>query len=152
MVGRIARVCSHCPALQCPASQVLVAAKHSEHRIGRLVVLVCGKVPANQAGGQRPSSLMGSRPARFEVLLSRGAEQDLESIYDYIAEFDGALNADHVLDELTAVVDALSRFPERGGDPKELVVLVDADTPHIPVELVGHTPATLPHALADFRL
>jgi toxin ParE1/3/4 len=66
---------------------------------------------------------MGSKPARFEVLLTRGAEQDLESINDYIAEFDSVVNADHVLDELMGVVDALSRFPERGGHPRELMAL-----------------------------
>ncbi|KAA0232133.1 type II toxin-antitoxin system RelE/ParE family toxin, partial [bacterium] len=31
---------------------------------------------------------MVSRPKRYEVLLTQGAEQDLESICDYIAEFD----------------------------------------------------------------
>lgn len=66
---------------------------------------------------------MGSRTVRFEVLLTRGAEQDLEAIYDYIAEFDSVVSADHVLDELMGVVDALLRFPERGGHPKELVAL-----------------------------
>jgi toxin ParE1/3/4 len=41
---------------------------------------------------------MVHEPNRYEVLLTRGAEQDLESIYDYIAEFDGLVNADSVLD------------------------------------------------------
>jgi toxin ParE1/3/4 len=31
---------------------------------------------------------MARSPARFEVLLTDGAERDLESIYDYISEFD----------------------------------------------------------------
>ena len=39
---------------------------------------------------------------RYEVLLTEGAEQDLESIYDYIAEFDSTVNADDVLDRLVA--------------------------------------------------
>ena len=30
---------------------------------------------------------MAGDPLRYEVLLTHGAEQDLESIYDYIAEF-----------------------------------------------------------------
>jgi toxin ParE1/3/4 len=60
---------------------------------------------------------------KYEVLLTAGAEQDLESIYDYIAEFDCRANADHVLDQLLEVVDSLSTFPERGVYPKELAVL-----------------------------
>lgn len=31
---------------------------------------------------------MPGSPAKFEVMLTEGAEQDLESIHDYIAEFD----------------------------------------------------------------
>ncbi len=61
--------------------------------------------------------------ARFDVLLTKGAEQDLEAIYDYIAEFDCVANANHVLDELLQVAKNLSRFPERGSYPKELATL-----------------------------
>lgn len=60
---------------------------------------------------------------KYEVLLTEGAEQDLESIYDYIAEFDCKTNADYVLDRLLEVVESLSTFPERGAYPKELVAL-----------------------------
>jgi toxin ParE1/3/4 len=66
---------------------------------------------------------MAGTPAEFEVLLTDGTEQDLESIHDYIAEFDCVANANHVLDQLMEVVDSLSRFPERGSYPKELVAL-----------------------------
>lgn len=66
---------------------------------------------------------MAGAPARFEVLLTDGAEQDLEALHDYIAEFDCVANANHVLDELMAVVESLSKFPERGSYPKELVGL-----------------------------
>lgn len=59
----------------------------------------------------------------FEVLLTAGAEQDLEAIYDYIAEYDSAASADHVLDRLSAVVDGLTRFPERGSYPRELAAV-----------------------------
>ncbi len=59
----------------------------------------------------------------FEVLLTEGAEQDLESIYDYIANFDCAANANMVLDALMKVVESLSIFPERGSYPKELLKL-----------------------------
>ena len=60
---------------------------------------------------------------KYEVLLTEGAEQDLESIYDYIAEFDCKANADYVLDRLLEIVESLSAFPERGAYPKELVAL-----------------------------
>jgi toxin ParE1/3/4 len=66
---------------------------------------------------------MSGTPAKFEVLLTHGAEQDLEAIHDYICEFDCVANANHVLDALMKVVESLSRFPERGSHPKELVSL-----------------------------
>ena len=66
---------------------------------------------------------MAGAPARFEVLLTAGAEQDLEAIHDYIAEFDSVANANHVLDRLMAVVAGLAQSPERGNYPKELVAL-----------------------------
>lgn len=36
---------------------------------------------------------MVGQPKRHEVLLTQGAEQDLELIHDYIAEFDCVVNA-----------------------------------------------------------
>ncbi len=66
---------------------------------------------------------MAGKSAKFEVLLTQGAEQDLEAIYDYIREFDGAASANHVLDALMDVVESLSRLPEHGSYPKELVSL-----------------------------
>ena len=60
---------------------------------------------------------------QFEVLLTEGAEQDLESIHDYIAHFDCIANADRGLDRLMEVVENLSRFPERGSYPRELLPL-----------------------------
>jgi len=57
---------------------------------------------------------------RFEVLLTAGAERDLESIYDYVSESDSVSNANHVLDRLLAIAASLAQFPERGGYPKEL--------------------------------
>ena len=55
---------------------------------------------------------MSGPPAKFEVLLTDGAEQDLEAIHDYISEFDCVANANDVLDELMDVVESLSRFPQ----------------------------------------
>ncbi|MBP9799462.1 MAG: type II toxin-antitoxin system RelE/ParE family toxin [Sterolibacterium sp.] len=66
---------------------------------------------------------MSGPSAKFEVLFTEGAEQDLEAIHDYISEFDCVANANYVLDELMEVVESLSRFPERGSYPKELVGL-----------------------------
>jgi len=66
---------------------------------------------------------MAGKSAEFEVLLTQGAEQDLEAIYDYICEFDGVASANYVLDALMDVVENLSRLPERGSYPKELVGL-----------------------------
>jgi len=66
---------------------------------------------------------MAGEPARFEVLFTEGAEQDLESIHDYIAEFDCVANANHVLDGLMGAVESLSKFPERGSYPRELIHL-----------------------------
>jgi toxin ParE1/3/4 len=60
---------------------------------------------------------------KYEVLLTRGAEQDLESIHVYIAEFDCKANADYVLERLLDVVERLTAFPERGAYPKELIAL-----------------------------
>jgi toxin ParE1/3/4 len=59
----------------------------------------------------------------FKVLLTRGAERDLEEIYDYIAENDTQGNADYVLDKLMEVAETLAAFPERGSYPKELLAL-----------------------------
>ena len=66
---------------------------------------------------------MARTRAKFAVLLIKGAEQDLESIHDYISEFDCVANANYVLDELMEAVESLSKFPERGSYPKELVGL-----------------------------
>ena len=66
---------------------------------------------------------MSGKPHRYEVLLTRAAEKDLESIHDYIAEFDCVANANYVLDQLMEVVDGLTHFPERGSYPKELAAL-----------------------------
>jgi toxin ParE1/3/4 len=66
---------------------------------------------------------MAGSSAKYEVVLTEGAEQDLEAIHDYISEFDCIANANHVLDAVMDVVQSLSKFPERGSYPKELVSL-----------------------------
>lgn len=66
---------------------------------------------------------MADASAKYEVLLTEGAEQDLESIYDYISQFDNVVNANYVLEQLMEVEEGLVQFPERGTYPKELVAL-----------------------------
>ncbi|BEV17021.1 type II toxin-antitoxin system RelE/ParE family toxin [Herbaspirillum sp. DW155] len=66
---------------------------------------------------------MTRKSGKFEVLLTEGAEQDLEALHDYLCEFDCVANANHVLDQLMIVVESLSSLPERGSFPKELVGL-----------------------------
>lgn len=66
---------------------------------------------------------MASKSTRYAVLLTQGAELDLESIFDYISAFDSVSKANYVLDQLMKVVESLARFPVRGSYPKELVVL-----------------------------
>jgi toxin ParE1/3/4 len=61
--------------------------------------------------------------SHYQVLLTAGAEQDLEALYDYIAEFDCVASAQRVLDQLTRVLDGLSALPLRGSYPKELAAL-----------------------------
>jgi toxin ParE1/3/4 len=60
---------------------------------------------------------------RYQVLLTDGAEQDLEGIVDYIARHDSALNAERVLDHLLQASESLTDFPERGSQPRELLRL-----------------------------
>lgn len=59
----------------------------------------------------------------YAVFLTEGAEQDLESIFGYIAEVDSPDRGDYVLDRLMKAVEGLSVFPERGSYPKELLAL-----------------------------
>jgi toxin ParE1/3/4 len=59
----------------------------------------------------------------YEVLLTSGAERDLESIHDYLAENDGEAAADRVLRRITEVGARLSEHPERGTHPRELLAL-----------------------------
>jgi len=79
----------------------------------------CRGAPAREAG----HGLMAGRPTRYQVLLTEGAEQDLEALYDHIAEFDSVANANHVLDRLMEVVKGLAQFSERDSYPRELVAL-----------------------------
>jgi toxin ParE1/3/4 len=57
---------------------------------------------------------------RYEVELTQDAQQDIQDIYDYIAQNDSAFKADAVLDKLKAVVLTLGQLPQRGTVTKEL--------------------------------
>lgn len=61
---------------------------------------------------------MADPPAQYEVVLTHGAEQDLESIYDYLAEFDRTANANSVLDQLMEVLKGLAQFPSEAATPR----------------------------------
>ena len=43
---------------------------------------------------------------RYKVLLTAGAESDLEDLYGYIAEYDSPNSADYVLDRLMEVAES----------------------------------------------
>ncbi len=60
---------------------------------------------------------------RYEVLLTRDAERDLEEIHDYIAEHHSPSAANHVLDRVEKAVVSLGAYPERGSFPRELLAL-----------------------------
>ena len=47
----------------------------------------------------------------------------MASIYDYICEFDGPDQANHLLDRLMGVIERLAEFPDRGSYSKELLAL-----------------------------
>src|SRR5574343_583045 len=96
--------------------QDVASFEETQETLALLKVLALGNRDLT-AGRVKP---MAGRPKRYEVLLTQGAERDLESIYDYIAEFDGGANANDVLDRLMEAVEGLARFPERGSYPKEL--------------------------------
>jgi len=59
----------------------------------------------------------------YEVRLTRGAEEDLEAIYDYLAEHRSPDDAEALLDRLPGKIGTLERFPLRGSVPKELAPL-----------------------------
>ena len=59
----------------------------------------------------------------YRFLLTKGAEQDIEAIHAYFAEFDHPANADYVLEQLFEATAKLAVMPDRGSYPKELLSL-----------------------------
>ena len=66
---------------------------------------------------------MATRPVLYEVVLTQGAEQDLEALFDHVAQYDSVANAHRLLDKLMDAAQSLSRLPERGSRPKELLAV-----------------------------
>ncbi len=66
---------------------------------------------------------MPRTPKRHAVLLTRGAENDLEALHRHLAEFGDPASADRLLDRLMTVVQNLEQSPELGSHPKELIAL-----------------------------
>ena len=59
----------------------------------------------------------------FAVFLTDDAARDLGELYDYIALHDAPQKADYVLEQIERAFSRLSKFPERGAHPKELLAL-----------------------------
>lgn len=55
--------------------------------------------------------------------MTRGAEDNLERLYDYLAEHGSRSTADRLADAILDRIEALERFPHRGSVPKELAGL-----------------------------
>ena len=62
-------------------------------------------------------------PGTHAVLLTQGAEQDLDDLHDFQSRAAGPDTADRLLDAFEKQIDTLSRFPERGEHPRELLAL-----------------------------
>ena len=57
---------------------------------------------------------------KYTVSLTRDARDDLDELYEFIAESDTVSKADYVLDEIQKAAKMLTQFPERGAYPSEL--------------------------------
>jgi toxin ParE1/3/4 len=57
---------------------------------------------------------------RFDVELTEGAEDDLEAIFDYLAQDRSVEDATRLLDAFEDKIRTLERYPLRGAIPKEL--------------------------------
>ena len=60
-------------------------------------------------------------PQTHTVFLTQDALDDLELIHDYIFDHDSPSRADNVVDKIEKTFEKLSRFPERGAYPPELL-------------------------------
>src|SRR5579863_2985677 len=62
-----------------------------------------------------------------EVRLTKAAKQDLEEIYDWIAEHDSPAKAEYVLERLSAAAERMSALPGSGSRPRELPMGMKGD-------------------------
>lgn len=60
---------------------------------------------------------------RHEVLLTAGAEQDLEDLYFNLLERVSRKKADELLEQVLKAAESLRAFPDRGACPQELAWL-----------------------------
>jgi toxin ParE1/3/4 len=88
-------------------------------------------------------------PVKYAVLLTRGAEQDLEAIVDYISEADGPVRSSHVIDQFSTCFERLSSMPERGGYPRELLSLGNKEYRQVFYRITEKT--VLVYVIADSR-
>ena len=61
--------------------------------------------------------------ARFDVVLTAGAETDLEAIHDYFINQGAVEAAGKLLDDFLTMIATLETFPARRAMPKELEVI-----------------------------
>jgi toxin ParE1/3/4 len=59
----------------------------------------------------------------FPVFLTNDAGRDLDELYDFITLHDAPQKAEYVLGQIERAFSRLSKFPERGAHPKELLAL-----------------------------
>ena len=59
----------------------------------------------------------------YKVLLTAGAERDLDALHDYIEHHDSKASANHVLDRLLKIAGDMATIPERGSHHRELLAL-----------------------------
>jgi toxin ParE1/3/4 len=62
-----------------------------------------------------------------KVRFTKAAKQDLEEIYDWIAEHDAPAKAEYVLDRLSAVTERMVALPGTGSRPRELLAGMKGD-------------------------
>ena len=61
--------------------------------------------------------------AKFKVIVAEEAEKDLDAIYDFIAQADGAEQAALIQDRLMEEILALETLPTRWKCPEEMLML-----------------------------
>jgi toxin ParE1/3/4 len=59
----------------------------------------------------------------FQVVITEGAERDLEDIVTYITKHDSPRSAEHVLSRILEIASSLAATPTRGSHPAELRAL-----------------------------